>query len=364
MTGEVFRLHVLPAGIGDALVLDYGDDAGQHRVVIDGGVTRTAPALASFLGSAPELELVMVSHIDKDHIDGVLTMLEKGLSQPKIGDFWFNGFRHLPESGLEPMGPVEGERLTTFIVEHAIPWNANPAFSGGAVKVGTAAEPLVAKLPGGLACRILSPGDEQLRLLRPKWIPAVQEADLDPAARQPEETPRPAGGLEALGALDLDSLARQSTPQDNKEANGSSIAVIAEWAGRTALLTGDAHADVLLETLDRWLGPAGTLEVDLFKLPHHGSKANVTDALMKRVQAKCYVFSSSGQGRSQHPNDQAVARVIVNSTGDRLLAFNYLSARTEPWNEPELRDQFGYRTRYPNTTDGGITIDLLELERV
>lgn len=50
MTGEVFRLHVLPAGIGDALVLDYGDDAGQHRVVIDGGVTRTAPALASFLG--------------------------------------------------------------------------------------------------------------------------------------------------------------------------------------------------------------------------------------------------------------------------------------------------------------------------
>jgi hypothetical protein len=31
MTGEVFRLHVLPAGIGDALVLDYGTDAEQHR---------------------------------------------------------------------------------------------------------------------------------------------------------------------------------------------------------------------------------------------------------------------------------------------------------------------------------------------
>jgi hypothetical protein len=53
--------------------------------------------------------------------------------------------------------------------------------------------------------------------------------------------------------------------------------------------------------------------------------------------------------------------VIVNSTGDRLLAFNYLSPRTEPWNDQELLDQFGYQTRYPDTTDGGITIDLLTL---
>ena len=98
-----------------------------------------------------------------------LTMLEKVLSQPKIGDFWFNGFRHLPESGLEPMGPVEGERLTTFIVDHAIPWNANPAFSGGAVKVGTAAgSRLLRNCRAGWPAAYCRPGDEQLRLLRPK----------------------------------------------------------------------------------------------------------------------------------------------------------------------------------------------------
>ena len=62
--------------------------------------------------------------------------------------------------------------------------------------------------------------------------------------------------------------------------------MLVTWAGRTALLTGDAHADVLLETLDGWLGPDGRLEVDVFKLPHHGSKANVTNALMARVKAK------------------------------------------------------------------------------
>ena len=104
---------------------------------------------------------------------------------------------------------------------------------------------------------------------------------------------------------------------------------------------------MLLETLDRWLGPTGTLEVDLFKLPHHGSKANVTDALTKRVRAKCYVFSSSGQGRSQHPNDPAVARVIINSAGTGLLAFNYRNKRTEMWEDAALQTQWGYRTRLP-----------------
>jgi beta-lactamase superfamily II metal-dependent hydrolase len=359
----VFRLHVLPAGVGDALVLDYGTESEIHRVVIDGGVGRIAQPLADFLGPTPQIEMGMISHVDNDHIAGLLKMLETGLTSATIGDFWFNGFRHLPESGLEQMGPVEGERLTTFLVDHAIPWNANPAFAGGAVTRGTGDEPLVATLPGGLACRVLSPGRQQLSKLRPKWAPAVREADLDPAAPVAEEEPRPPSRLERMGAPDLVALAADRTPEDNKEANGSSIAILATWAGRTALLTGDAHSDVLLETLDRWLGPTGTLEVDLFKLPHHGSKANVTDALTKRVRAKCYVFSSSGQGRSQHPNDPAVARVIINSAGDRVLAFNYRNKRTEMWGDASLRAQWGYRTLYPGAEGEGegVMIDLLEL---
>ena len=38
MSNEVFLLHVLPGGNGDALVLEYGTDGDTHRVLIDGGV--------------------------------------------------------------------------------------------------------------------------------------------------------------------------------------------------------------------------------------------------------------------------------------------------------------------------------------
>ncbi len=305
--------------------------------------------------------MLMITHVDSDHIAGALRMFEKGLSEPTIDDLWFNGFRHLPTSSLESMGPVEGERLTSLILDRGIPWNANPLLGGEAVMTGGDATPPVVTLPGGLTCTVLSPGREQLVQLRRKWVDAVDEANLNPATASLEEPLKPAGRLERMGPIDVAKLAAEQSPLDNKEANGSSIAVLATWAGRTALLTGDAHADVLIDTLSRWLGPDGTLQVDIFKLPHHGSKANITNELMARIKAKCYVFSSSGEGRSQHPNDQAVARVIVNSTSPRTLAFNYRNKRTELWATADLRDEQGYSTQYPNANHGGLTIDLLAL---
>jgi beta-lactamase superfamily II metal-dependent hydrolase len=361
MSDEVFQLHVLPAGIGDALVLDYGTADAVSRVVIDGGVGKTAGPLADFLGPKPKIEMLMITHVDNDHIMGALKMLEQRLNEPTIEDLWFNGYRHLPKSALQSMGPVEGERLTTLIVDRGLPWNANPTFGGHAVMTNGDTSPRVSTLPGGLACTVLSPGRQQLIEISKKWVEAVGEANLNPAAITPEELLRPPGRLERLGGVDVATLAAEKSPMDNKEANGSSIAVLAAWADRTALFTGDAHADVLIDTLNRWLGQEKTLDVDVLKLPHHGSKGNVTNELMKRVKAKCYVFSSSGEGPSKHPNDQAVARVIVNSSGPRTLAFNYRNKRTEFWDATDLKSEHGYTTQYPNAEHGGLTIDLQAL---
>ena len=161
--------------------------------MIDGGVGKTAGPLADFLGPTPKIEMLMITHIDNDHIAGALKMLEQGLSQPTIDDLWFNGFRHLPTSSLESMGPVEGERLTSLSLDRDIPWNANPTFGGRAVMTGGDSSPPVATLPGGLTCTVLSPGREQLERLRRKWVHVVDEANLNPATVTPEEPLRPPG---------------------------------------------------------------------------------------------------------------------------------------------------------------------------
>ena len=53
-----------------------------------------------------------MTHVDADHIDGVLELLRDEELGTTCGDVWFNGWRHLPDTPLESLGPVEGELLT------------------------------------------------------------------------------------------------------------------------------------------------------------------------------------------------------------------------------------------------------------
>ena len=80
----MFTLEALQAKHGDSLLLHYGDPADPKLVVIDGGPNKIwIPTLKPRLeairddltpGAALPIRLLMVSHIDDDHINGVLDM--------------------------------------------------------------------------------------------------------------------------------------------------------------------------------------------------------------------------------------------------------------------------------------------------
>ena len=161
------------------------------------------------------------------------------------------------------------------------------------------------------------------------------------------------------GLPDVHRLAEKVTPTDSSVSNGSTIALLLDYADRRCLLGGDAHPDVLIAGIEQLCGVGGVLEVDVFKLPHHGSKANVTRDLLARVRAHTYVFSTDGSGSQRHPDDESVARVITYGGQKPLLAFNYRSARNEVWDNPLLKAQYGYRTKYPSPGTSGIEIDLI-----
>ena len=353
MSNEVFLLHVLPGGNGDALVLEYGTDGDTHRVLIDGGVGKSATGVGQFLGENAVLDLLVVTHIDNDHIAGVVKLLNQP-HPPVPQQVWFNGFRHLPDTGLQAMGPIEGEKLTTLIVDRGYPWNT--AFNEGPVATTQPAPDPV----NGLQFTVLSPGMEQLRRLRQgtNWSDIVREAGLDPEVPPPPPPP-PAPGLERMGPPDVDTLAEQDTDADTTLANGSTIVLLSEFAKRTCLLAGDAHSDVLIAGIDQIVGKDNMLEVDVFKLPHHGSKGNVTRKLLSRARAHTYVFSTDGSGNQRHPNDQAVARVIKYGGPSPVLAFNYRSTRNEVWDSDALKNAHGYQTMYPEEHAQGISIDMI-----
>src|SRR5437868_5933199 len=108
---SVFRIRTLPAGHGDAILVEYGRADSLRRLLIDAGPPVSwktlKPLLMEHMKGSAEIELLVVSHVDADHIGGTIPLLSDELVGLTIKDVWFNGYRHL--SRLEEFGPIQGE---------------------------------------------------------------------------------------------------------------------------------------------------------------------------------------------------------------------------------------------------------------
>ena len=97
--GAFFDIRMLPAGHGDCLWIEYGDSSATHRWLIDGGTQASAAGLLRRIESLPEnerhFELLVLSHIDSDHIGGALPLIKAVQHGLRFGDVWFNGWRHV-----------------------------------------------------------------------------------------------------------------------------------------------------------------------------------------------------------------------------------------------------------------------------
>jgi len=354
----MLRIEMLPAGHGDCLWLEYGDPTSPRRVLIDGGTKGTyrralRPRLDRVHGERA-FELLVVTHIDADHIAGTLELLGDADAGFSARDIWFNGYRHLPNEAPETLGPVQGELLTQLLTRPGTQWNQ--AFGRGAVVVPAADDLPRVDLPDGLSLTLLSPAQEQLAELKPVWEKEVRKAGLDPTMAPAEEAEGPPEfELLSAGPPDVEELANEPFTEDSSEANGSSIALLAEYAGHRLLLAGDAHPGVLQQSIARLAG-GGRLALDACKLPHHGSKSNVSRSLLDALDCQAYLFSTNG-AYFRHPDRQAVARVIKWGGSAPRLTFNYRSRYNGLWGGESLQQEHGYTTLFPAGDAEGVVLE-------
>jgi len=376
----MLKVEMLAAKQGDAVWIEYGTRTSVHRVLMDAGTPASAAAIRDRIARLPEsqrrFDLLVVTHIDTDHIGGVLKLLAERPPGLTFDDVWFNGWEHIKRAGGSRLGPIDGEIMSTFLTRLGWPWNAG--FDGGPVMVPREGHPPQKRLRGGLRLTVLSPFERQLSRLRTSWRSVVQAAGLDPHdperwARLLEKIARKGLRSSLLGArLDVNALARSVFQSDTAVANGSTIALLAEFEGKSCLISGDAFAPVLVEGIGRLLHARGQsrLSVDAFKVPHHGSRFNVSNDLLKSVVSPEYLFSTSG-AIFGHPDDEAIGRVLATAARSRrTLHFNYPAATLEAnyakikkraapdWNQPRLKQRFRYQTRYAATDAGGLTLEL------
>ncbi len=352
-------LEMLPAREGDCLLLSYHDPAAglRRHVLIDGGRAGTWPHLKARLERLPAneraLELLVVTHVDRDHIEGVLAMLGDPGCPVTFKDVWFNGYRHLLED--PSFGAVQGERLTALLLRG--PWNE--AFAGGAVCVPESGELPVRALAGGLRLTLLSPDRAKLAELLPVWEEECRAAGIAPSTAA-------SAAAVAVDDDDDDDVSFGPPPPaadadrpfrpDTAAANGSSIALLAEYGERRVLLAADAHPDLLARSLAS-LGGGRPVRVDAWKVAHHGSANNTSTELLRLVSCPRYLISTSG-AYFKHPSGAAIARILRDGRPTRLV-FNYRTASTRPWGEPGVCGEWNYEAVYCRDDEpGAVCVEL------
>ncbi len=303
----MFCLHVIQAEFGDCLLLEYGTAANPHFILIDGGPpTIFADHLRKVLETvvvpqSGKLELVILSHVDNDHIVGLVDLFTELQSQQvnaqpaliSIDGLWHNSFSKAidPNGMIQPRlqtllgiagmqstmdatavavnGIAEGNKLRQLSLLLHIPLNANLA---DPITVETANAPVNFD---NVRLTVVGPTKANLDALRQEWEDWLDEHEEDIGT----------------GRMNLMANADQSVP------NLSSICVVAEADGRRILLTGDARSDHVLAGLasKAFLDDAGSVHFDVLKLPHHGSDRNMTKTFFKKVTADRYVISANGK---------------------------------------------------------------------
>lgn len=357
-------ITMLPAYEGDCLLITYGADGDKKHILIDGGLAFTyKSAIKPYLAKhgIQELELLVVTHVDRDHIEGVLALMKDDSLDLQVNNIWFNGWYHLtgtspppppsamvqeldPDEPTPVCGAIMGEELSPLIQQKGWAWNQQ--FGGAAVELSAVPDNIIRL--GDLQLTLLSPNRKKLEEMIPVWEKECGQAGMVPGF---PHIPTPMGRSILTEAeklqLDIDGLAEQQTKKDPSKANGCSIAFMLEYQGRKLLLSADAHPDVLEAELER-LGasPAKPLSIDLFKIPHHGSQNNLSKTLLELLDCKHYLVSTNGN-RFRHPDDVAMAKLVKFGTAGSTLHFNYKTHFNRHWEKAEWQEKYRYRVEFP-----------------
>ena len=316
-----FALEALQAHDGDCLLLHYEPAAAAPvRVLLDGGSqlifqSIIKPRLDELRGQAVlDLRMAIVSHIDADHITGILDLF-KTLAEMqddgkdlfcRIRTLWHNAFNDVhgntPASiesaavsasiegrivpGLDPFTEAvvasvpQGNELRGYATRLAIPINEGVS---GPVVLAPEQGQLTVNVANGLMFTVLAPHKAQLDRLEQEWNKAKAAHPVEPAAQA------------------ADYL-------NNTVPNMSSIVILAAaavgaGAEKRMLLTGDARGDVILDALNvAGISANGRCHFDLLKVQHHASSHSTTQDFFERVTADHYVISGNGKDGNPHPD--------------------------------------------------------------
>lgn len=362
----MLSLKMYPAKNGDAFLIN----ANGNHLLVDGGFASTytnyiAQDLAELSRQGNRISLVVCTHIDADHIGGLLAFFSvNGCPDSRgieVDAVWHNSLRSLSS---QPQGPCmpQDARVLESIKRRGFPLAAERAADPISVRQGSSLAKLLRieryhwndgdgsqcidnrvaalDLPNAVQVKVLGPTAERLESLRTWWLREMKKlgyrgvgeaSDLVDDAYEmwcAHDSQSAAPCIRPIAAQKDLQLTKVYTA-DTSIANGSSIALLLTAGKASVLLLGDAWAEDMVAELKQRQTDGGIQLFDAIKISHHGSNHNTSVELLAMVDAPCFLISTDGS-RHGHPDFEVLAEIVDRPAAfERRIYFNYETAASQ-----------------------------------
>lgn len=342
----MLNIKVLKALNGDSIIISYGEDK-LHYILVDGGRGKLCfHQLCKFIEKVKvekgKIDLLVLTHIDSDHIDGILRLLsQKDFDFSIIDQMWFNF-----GTGLLNSLQIDGICKKIYLYERdtEISWK-----QGKDLEQILQNTKIRRKLPivgldchsvGGAKITILSPNVEILKEF-------VQKSD--------EESVR---STQISYSCDYEKSVAELYEKEFEGivslTNKSSIAFLFEFAGKRLLFLGDAEESTIKSSLSK-LGYSNKnkLRVDYCKIAHHASKHNTSNELIEMLDCSNYIISTqlTKEGR---PSKECLSRIVCNTALPVNFYCNYNINANSIFTEEEISE---YGMKFIILNEDGINVE-------
>ena len=410
--GNSIKIKVYPASNGESILIECNGKE-QTNILIDCGYISTykfiKKDLIDFKKNGKKIDLLVLTHTDNDHINGARKLFDDYIKDQicEISEIWYNDYFHIydtkydgeeickteynifkflesdeyptdpNESGEEDISYKSANLLVNYLANEKINNKLNKSFSS-AVCIDD--ENKFKKIPIGdeVEITLLGPTKEILSELLCDWRSyliekgfeedVIKSKELSEAfelfyINQIEDTINDEYFEEKCCARDELKRYLEFYTQDSKLENRSSISFILKLYDKQLLFLGDSSPKDYEKVLEQLLIHLGKekLEFDLVKVSHHGSKYNTSTKLFKMLTSKRYLISTNGV-LFNHPDLEAISKIIVDQKEFKKLYFNYKLTKVEDFLCDYKLDDSKFMIKYENEDIFDENILLIDIE--
>lgn len=306
-----YEIDMLDVKDADAFLIHFYDDANKEYIVlVDAGRYEDGEKVSKFIKEtygSNHVDLAICTHCDDDHFGGLLWMVEDMMNNPQtsvdIKEMWMNDpGLHCWADDFERRtsdARTQSQAREVYTLQNGRNFidTVDALLRSGNANAGVKVREIFSDDPGGYTAfdeviEVIGPSlgyyEEQVVKFRHsmkvnKTSPATNDNDDDDAIEIDD-----AGNIKSV-TLD------NATPDDSPHNLSSIIFLFKPTAGKVYLFTGDAGEDSFkkLKHEDAW----GRLKnIYWLKLPHHGSKRNITCAMINHFRPTVAYATSKSYG--------------------------------------------------------------------